>query len=93
MDEENEPFEFVRHRGKLHVIVGDTMYQVTKGLREGAADLLAGVPWNFNPHGSDTNVGGDWEEGHVLASAIPKLAQALAGNPVDQLASLGEAEQ
>jgi len=89
-DEGNEWF-FVRHRGKLSVVMNDTLYEVTRWLRDGAAALLAGVPYWACPHRNGSQRTVDWESGHELAQ-IDELGRALAGSAVDQLAVLTEVE-
>ena len=74
--EQGAEFRF-EDNGKT-LIVGDTLYRVTRAMRVGAIDHINQVPWNLAPHRPDTNARHDWEAGHELASC-PSIAWQLAG--------------
>lgn len=85
VDDEGNEFFFVRYRGKLQVVMNDSLYEITRWLRNGASALLAGVPFNCNPHRDGSQRAQDWDYGHELAQT-PEIARVLAGSGVDQLA-------
>lgn len=90
--EDGDTFKFVRDRGKLCLLLGDTLYEVTRWLRNGAEALVSGVPYYSNPHRDGSHRHGDWNNGHELAQDAV-LAHYLGGDAVDQLATAGLVEE
>jgi putative endonuclease len=84
--------QFIRYRSKPAVIVGDTIYEIDRWLRNGAEALLARVPWSCNPHNYGSDRHDQWAYGHELAAAHSDLGHKLGGSATDRLASLVPSE-
>lgn len=65
-DSEGEPFAFIYHRGKLCLDWGDTLYEVTKALRDGARSAQGLIPYPCNPHREGSRAHEEWSDGHVM---------------------------
>ena len=71
-------FEVTRHRNRLALVVGDSLYDLNAKVREGAANLAARIPYNVgNPYRYGSASHDDWNYGHELAQD-DKLAAILA---------------
>lgn len=88
MTDHEEPleFKFVTYKGRLSVVVEDSIYEINQALRDGAEDLLAGVSFRCNPHRYGSQRHEDWNYGHELAQD-EELGHKLGGDVIDQLAS------
>lgn len=89
-DDGNEiDVKWIRYRGKVSFVVEDSIYEITKSMREGAESALARVPYHYNPHRDFSGRWEEWNMGHEMAH-IPELAKTLATKSCRELAKLVE---